>query len=277
MKTSSVLFLALAASVLCSPVHAEPAKDPADAGVVQKLAHGEINWTKRMVMATGSGAAKVKDGGVAQARLMAERAAKLDAIRNMLETVQGMQVSSTKSAGEAMLTDGNVKSTVEGLARGFRVVDTKYYSDGSVDVIVSMPIDQQLTNVLVAKPKASPAPLATAPAAGGPSGLVINAKGLGLNILPSMAPRIVDEAGNEVYGANMVSDVGRAKGSLAQYLKSADDSAMVAGPAPVVVKALRLADKSKTDIVISNADGEKLRAGGVPAFLASANVVILVD
>src|SRR3982750_3139981 len=79
-------------------------KDPAaaaDDSVVQKVGHGEINWSKKVVTATGSGAANMKDN-VAQARLMAERAAKLDALRNIVETIQGIQVTGTRSANDIM-------------------------------------------------------------------------------------------------------------------------------------------------------------------------------
>ena len=46
----------------------------------------------------------------------------------------------------------------------------------------------------------------------------------------------------------------------------------------MVVKALRLADKSKTDVVIANGDADKLRdPNSNLSFLADGKVVILVD
>jgi hypothetical protein len=263
--------LALAAM----PAHAQ--KDPAgDDSVVQKLAHGEINWSAKTVTATGSGAANLKDGSVAKARLMAERAAKLDALRNIIETIQGIQVSGTRNAADVM-SNGEIKSKIQGMAQGFKVVDTKYYSDGSVDVIVSMPIDDNLTNALVEKPKAAAKPrkLTTE----GPesiSGLLVNARGLGLT--PSMAPRILDESGREVYGAEIVNDKGLQQGGIASYAKTDEKAAERTGAKPFVVKALRIADKSKTDVVISNADADKLRDPNTNlSFLADGKVVILVD
>jgi hypothetical protein len=277
MKAALVVGIAGCVAFGASPARAQ--KDPAgDDSVVQKLAHGEINWSKKTVTATGSGAANLKDGNVAQARLMAERAAKLDALRNIIETIQGIQVNGTRNANDIM-SNGEVKSKIQGMAQGFKIVDTKYYSDGSVDVVVQMPIDENLTNTLVEKPK---------PGAGKPprklntegpetfSGLVVNARGLGLT--PSMAPRIVDEAGKDVYGADIVTDKGLAQGGIASYAKSEEQSKERAGAKPMVIKALRLVDKTKTDIVISNGDAEKLRAPNVNlSFLADGRVVILVD
>jgi hypothetical protein len=264
----------------CLALPAVAQKDPAaaaDDSVVQKLAHGEINWSKKTVTATGSGAASLKDGNVAAARLMAERAAKLDALRNILETIQGIQVTGSRNAGDIM-SNGEVKSRISGMAQGFKVVDTKYYSDGSVDVIVQMPIDENLTNALVEKPKTAakaPRKLNT----DGPesfTGLVINARGLG--VTPSMAPRVVDESGKEVYGAEIVSEKGLQQGGIASYVKAEDQAKDRTGAKPLVVKALRLSEKSKTDVVISNGDADKLRDPNTNlSFLAEGKVVILVD
>jgi hypothetical protein len=262
---------------------AQAAKDPAaaaDDAVVQKMAHGEINWSKKTVTATGSGVAAVKpskDGEIAAARLMAERAAKMDALRNILETVQGIQVTGSRSANDIM-SNGDVKTRIEGMARGFKIVDTKYYSDGSVDVVVQMPIDENLTNALVEKPKAGAKAARTLNTAGPESftGLVVNARGLG--VVPSMSPRIVDEAGKEVYAADVVTEKGMTQGGIASYEKSEEQSKDRTGTKPLVIKALRLVDKSKTDIVISNGDADKLRAPNLNlSFLADGKVVILVD
>jgi hypothetical protein len=266
-----------AALVFASAASAQ--KDPASAAddsVVQKLAHGEINWSKKTVTATGSGAANLKDGNVAQARLMAERAAKMDALRNIIETIQGIQVTGTRNAGDIM-SNGEVKTRIAGMAQGYKVVDTKYYSDGSVDVIIQMPIDENLTNALVEKPKGQKAPrkLNTDGAANF-TGLVINARGLG--VTPSIAPRVVDETGAEIYSAQIVSEKGLQQGGIATYAKTEDVVAERAGGKPLAMKALRLADKSKTDLVIANADADKLRDPAANlSFLAEGRVVILVD
>lgn len=269
----------LAALLFAGGASAEDkAADPADDGsVVQKVGHGEINWSKKTVTATGSAAANMKDASLAVARLNAERAAKLDALRNIIETIQGIQVSGTKNAGDLM-SNGEIRSRIQGIAQGFKVVDTKYYSDGSVDVIVSMPIDENLTTALVQteKKKGEPRKLPTTGAASF-TGLVVNARGLG--VTPSMAPRILDEAGKEVYGAEVVSEKGLQQGGIASYAKGEDTTltAERAGAKPMVVKALRV-DKSKTDIVISNADADKLRdPNSNLSFLADGKVVIVVD
>ena len=76
MMATRLIGLTSLLTVAAIPVHAQ--KDPAgDDGVVQKLAHGEINWSAKTVTATGSGAANLKDGSVAKARLMPDGQGKM--------------------------------------------------------------------------------------------------------------------------------------------------------------------------------------------------------
>jgi hypothetical protein len=265
---------AMAIVALCATFGGEALAEGEQPDVVQKVGHGEINWSAKKVTATGSGAANLKDGPVAVARLNAERAAKLDALRNIMETLEGVQVDAKRSAGDVM-SNGTIKSRVTGMARNFKVVDTRYYSDGSVDVVVEMPLDEELTAALSVEAKGKPAAKKGTAAF---TGLVVNAKGLGL--LPSMAPRIVDEKGKEVYGATVVTKDGLKDGGIATYAKDvegAKDEATV-GATPLIVKGLRLADKTKTDVVIANADADKLRGESTDlSFLSDGKVVIVVD
>jgi hypothetical protein len=241
--------------------------------VVQKVGHGEINWSAKKVTATGSGAANLKDGPVAVARLNAERAAKLDALRNILESLKGVQIDGKRSAGDLM-SNGQISTRVQGVAKGFKIVDTRYYSDGSVDVVVELPLDEQLVSALDIEVKGKKKKGGTATY----TGFVVNAKGLGAT--PSLAPRIVDEKGKEVFGATVVTAEGLKDGGIAHYASDSEKAKDVAlvGATPLVVKALSLDKGSKTDIVISNADADKLRDPGLDnGFLADGKVVIVVD
>ncbi|MCP4501031.1 MAG: hypothetical protein GY822_13815 [Deltaproteobacteria bacterium] len=244
-----------------------------------KVGHGEINWSNKLVTATGSAAANLNAPSVAVARLQAERAAKLDALRNIMETIQGVRVQGSASAGDLM-SNGTIKSKIEGMARGFKIKDTRYYSDGSVDVVVTMPLDEDFTAVLLSGTKKSKKARKSVPTKGPAtySGLVVNARGLGA--LASISPRILDEKGREVYGAGVVSGKGMKQGGIASYVKAPAKakSHERAGKTPLVVKALKVSSKNKTDIVISNADADKLRdKGSNLTFLKDAHVVIVVD
>jgi hypothetical protein len=268
--TVATLALLFAGSI--STALAEGDKDNA---VIQKIGHGEINWSAKTVTATGSGAANLKDGPVAVARLNAERAAKLDALRNILETLQGVQVDGSRNLGD-MMSNGTIRAKVQGKAKRFKIVDQRYYSDGSVDVVVQMPLDEELTTAVNSRSKKR-SKLNTS----GPetiTGLIVNARGLGL--VPSIVPRIVDEKGKEVYGGSVVSNDGMKQGGIATYVQNegqAKEEKLV-GKSPLVLKALRLNKKSKTDIVITNADAAKLKNKSTnQSFLANGKVVIVTD
>jgi hypothetical protein len=146
-------------------------------GAVQKIGHGQINWSEGFVEATGSGAPDPKAANVAVGRLGAERAAKLDAQRNVLEALKGANVTAKITAGEEMSSNGSIRSKVEGVIKNFKVVDTRYFSDGSVDVVVRVNIKGDLADSLLPDP--DPKAMAAVPQTGEAksTGLIINAKG----------------------------------------------------------------------------------------------------
>ena len=67
-------------------------------------------------------------------RLMAERAAKLDGYRQLLESLKGIQITSTTTVEDFMAKDDRIRSRVEGIVRDARVVDRRFNSDGTVEV-----------------------------------------------------------------------------------------------------------------------------------------------
>lgn len=237
--------------------------------------HGQINWTDKTITARGSGAPGKKGKSQAAKRLSAERAAKLDAYRNILETLKGVQVDSKRSASDAM-SGADIKAQVQGILRGAQVVDTVYYSDLSVDVVLRMPLDGALTQALAPKP-AQKGPVPTKGTSKN-TGLVINAKGL--QVVPALSPRVIDEKGKEVYGATYVAEKTMLENGIVGYAKDLDAAKgheRVKGK-PMVMRAIATGDGGKSDIVISNADADKLRdPDSNVAFLAEGRVIVVVD
>jgi hypothetical protein len=277
LKAAPLAFVLGLGLVLSFPVTAEETKTADASGdVVQNVGHNQVNWTSKVVVATGSGAANLKDGNVAVARLNAERAAKLDALRNILETIKGIQIDGKRNAGDLM-SNGKIQSKVQGIAHGFQVVDTKYYSDGSVDVKVKMPLDDKLAGAFLQVPANKKKKLNTK---GGSNftGLVVNAQKL--DVTPSMAPRIVDENGAEVYGVTFVSENALKQGGIVTYVKDlgAAKKDTRIGTKPLVVRALSTAAGANTDIVIANADADKLRDKSQNlSFLVDGKVLVVLD
>ena len=75
---------------------------------------------------------------VATVRLNAERAAKLDALDRLIVEVSVLELANDSGDIVAKVAE---KQAIEDAARRFRVIDTKYYSDGSVDIVAELPLD----------------------------------------------------------------------------------------------------------------------------------------
>jgi hypothetical protein len=246
-----VLVLAIAALPLSVP--AEP---------------GAVDWQKRVVKCTGAGAANLKDaaGNPAVARIGAEKAAKLDALRNCLEAMKGVAITGGQTVGGAMSADPGVRGAVEGTVRGFRETAKRYFSDGGVELDVEVPLEAVGDAVL---PRA-----AAAPAPAGPTALVVDAAGL--KVSPALAPRLLDGAGKELYGPAALGEAARKGAGVAAYARSLDsarrDLASRLGDRPLVVKAVKA---QGADLVLG-ADAAQALAER-PAFLSEGRVVILTD
>jgi hypothetical protein len=237
-------------------------------------ASAQVDWQRRVITARGQGAPDLQAPTPAAARIGAERAAQLDAFRNILETLKGVDVKSGQTVGQAMASDSALRASVEGVLRNFKVTDRKYFSDGGVELTVEMSLDGKLADLLLPQSQGQPTRLAQGSKDVG-SGLVIVAKGL--KISPALAPRILDESGKEIYGPQSVQPGALRDNGIAGYLTSedaAEHSARV-GAHPLTLKAVKA---QGSDVVISAADAAKLTdAQSNLGFLAEGKVIIVID
>lgn len=87
-------------------------------------------------------------------RLMAIKASKLDAYRELAEQVYGQKVDGQQSLSNLILTDNNLKSSVEGVIRGARVVKTYPVGDDTYATELELDMAQVHDIYLsIAKPK----------------------------------------------------------------------------------------------------------------------------
>jgi hypothetical protein len=111
------------------------------AGPALAQTKGDIDWNRRVLIGHGQGAPDLNAPSIAVARLGAERAAKLDAVRNALESLKGMQLQSGGTAGALLQNDPALMGKVEGKLRGVTPVKTRYFSDGGVTLDIEVPLD----------------------------------------------------------------------------------------------------------------------------------------
>jgi len=236
---------------------------------------GTIDWQRKVVKCTGTGAPNLRaaGGNVAVARIGAERAAKLDALRNCMEALKGVTVRSGETVGGALSGTPGLQASVEGVVRGFRVVGSpRYFSDGGVEMDVEVPIEGKLSDLVMPRGGgAEKAPPASAEEPG--TGLILDARGQ--KISPALAPRILDESGKEIYGPGLLTADAR-KWNGAAYARDVDTARKElsgrVGEKPLVVKVLRA---QGTDAVIKDSDADALRR--CQKALAEGRVVIVTD
>jgi hypothetical protein len=269
-----------------------------------------VNWSNQVVRSVGIGAPN-PNLPIAAQRTAAIRAAKLEAVRNLLETIKGIYLTSETTVRNSMVEDDVIRTRVEGLAQNYNQVgEPRYMSDGSVEIVVEMPITGQILDALLPGqfgggqfmtagqmvcptcgqpwPQGRPVPPGvtlqqiggtTAMTASGVfTGLIIDCKGLGVR--PAMAPKIVDEQGNEIYGSKFVSREWAVEIGMVGYdkdLTRARQNDRVTNN-PLVVKGLQVSGQNKTDVVVSAADAAMIhQAAANQNFLDKCKVMFIVN
>jgi hypothetical protein len=257
----------------------------AQQAVIQAVGSGEIDWSEQVIRATGSGAPNPDAPNIAAARLGAERAAKADALRNILETIKGVRIDSETLVVNAMTQNDVIRTRVQGIVRGARTVNTRYLSDGAVEVTVEIQMASTTapSNTLTATvlpPQTLGTQSQNIPKAGNPvyTGVIFDARGLGIR--PAMSPKVLDEDGREVYGSAFVSAEWATKFGIVGYAKDLEASKKNDRVAanPLVVKGAKASGSGGCDLVISNADAQGMRDMSKNlSFLEQCRVLIVVD
>lgn len=259
-----------------------------------------VNWEGQVIRATGAGAPDMKASSPAQARLGAERAALLDAFRNLLSQVKGVQVDGTRKMDDVMQSN-EVRARVEGVIKGYKVTNKRYFTDNGVEIDVEVPVafltdilDPDATQLLAVPAKGEPkqpekaaekapektpektpekAPEAVAKADDPGTGLVIDARGL--KLMPALMPRVLDETGKPLYSVDSLSAEARKTTGVAAYVQTLEEArkSMKAGDKPLVIKA---AKASGADVLLPQDEAKKLISMN-PPFFAQGKVVIVFN
>jgi hypothetical protein len=271
---------------------------------------GTVDWNSGVVRVKGIGGVNPNDPPSAQ-RAGALRVAKMDAWRNFLELIKGVQVDAQTTVQNYMLSDDRIRSSVEGTITNFRQIgDPHYLSDGSIEIEYEMSLRGSLAGALLPSDMGSGRPLSgellTCPTCGrawphdvpvpagvtlnsAPSvlvnptgraytGLILDARGLSVN--PAMAPKILNSVGDQVYGTGFVSREYALQVGIVGYarnLEAARQDSRVADN-PLLIRALSVAGKGRTDLVISDQDALALHSLSENlSFLEKCQVMFLVD
>ena len=247
---------------------------------------GTINYSDRKISAIGIGFVPENVINAGQARRAALRIAKQDALRLLIEIVNGVVVTSETTMSGAMLDDV-IKSQVEGAIRGaVQVGEPKYLSDTSIEVTYEVPMSG-ITEILLSTSKweavsSNEGEIAMeslpSPKPGMITGLIIDTKGLGIK--PAMSPQILDQNGGIIYGSGNFSREYAVQYGVVGYskdLNQAMEDLRVVGN-PLVVKGVGIAGTHQTDVIISNQDVFKVNnAESSAQILKNCKVMFILD
>jgi len=271
---------------------------------VEPVENGAINYSSGWVTATGIGAISPLAQNPGMARATAVRAAKMDALRNLLEAVMAITITSETTVRGSAIENDVIKTKVEGMVRGAKMIDLdgdgkvdytndiRYLSDTSIEI--EMRVHMSGISEVILPPvgyAAAPSPTTTttpgAAVAAAPTptvrpgtvtGLIVDARGLGVR--PAMSPVIVDQNGQPVYGPGNFTREYAVQYGVAGYSKDiekAQQDPRVVGN-PMVIKGVGVQGSNKTDLVIANSDAFKIKnSDQTGQFLSNCKVMILLD
>ncbi len=293
--TSILIFIqgTIWAEEFCSGASCMPNEVKSNCTTMQ--GNGCIDWSNGVIYATGMGV-PMQNVSQAQKRYSALEAARLVAMRNLLQMVEGINISSTRTVKAGMLENDTINTQINGRIRQvIQAGKPKEMSDGSVWVTMKMYLrdimsilikneqfDTQETsmNKSAAQKQEPEAKKKEGPSYGGDAGtvytgLIIDARGAGIS--PAMSPKVYNTEGKEIYGSAAVDRDFVLQHGIVGYVKDMEKARQhqrVKGN-PLIIKA-RSSDKA-TDLTISNEDAgllEKLDAS--QSFLREARVLIIV-
>ena len=276
---NSFLLLLLLAAFSASSLYAgERALFDNEDDFVEVFERGEINWEKGLIRVTGiAGEIKEKSSprNIAVDSLGRLRSAKIAAMRNLLEIVKEMRVDFNSTGKDYIAGSEHIGKTIQQIIRKAKIVEKIEQSGGGIQVIVELPLRDQLLATMVPETGRIKVP------SGGEeeyTGLIIDAGGLGVK--PALSPRIIDERGREIYGASYVNREYFLSKGIVVYSRDqarAAQNSRVAGN-PLVVRALRTSGAASVNLVISDDDASKIRSpSNSLKWMEECRVIIIVD
>lgn len=246
---------------------------------------GRIDWTDKTLVAYGEGIAPEGIANPALRRLMGFRAAKVVAFRNLLELIGQVRIDAETSVQTAMVANDSIRTRVNGLVRGAKVVPgSEREEEGIYRLALRLELTEEFARtVLPPVPASSPAQAKSREVFVPPkphTGLVVDARGLDLQ--PSMAPRLITQEGREAYSAAFVEADYAARLGIVGYERDwhqAVTSDRLGGTQarPLIVKALGVAGRYRADLVISEEDRIRVvMADAEGNFLRQCRVIFVV-
>ena len=244
----------------------------------------DIDWVNKTISIDGAGYGKNK--------LMAKRAAKTDARRNLIESLKEIRVDSKTTMRDLEIEEDLVVTQASGY------IKQAWFDDNSIEyerdntkwmcsIVITMPLLGEYSDVVLPKKtnKRFTSELATPehkqtrtvdPPKAPYTGLVIDLKGKA--VMPSMMPKIISEDGALLYGMSKVSRQYATNMGVVGYIKDLNNpqSATRIGNNPLIITGKDLTGANPCDALISNVDSDLVNSLD-NSLLEQCRVAFLID
>jgi hypothetical protein len=261
--------------------------------VVEKVnAYSHINWSQGVVYAKGTGTISGNKAGNTAGPPDAQQADS-DSAASLYEAVKKIRIDTSCLVKDLVKKNGMVREQLQAMVRGAPLSKREYMSDGTVKATLAfsmrggfaqlalpgnikyVPEIKTISNKAGRENRPDENSSPKAPVF---TGLVLDARGI--KGLPAMAPRIVSESGEEIYGPGIVSREYAVQHGVVAFemdLESARNNPRVMNN-PIIVRGLRTQGTWPCDFVISDADARKIRGASENlVFLKHCMVIVVLD
>jgi len=254
--------------------------------------HGHINWSKGVVYVKGGGTIRGSDVEKADDGSALDKT-ELFCSASLFDVVKNIRIDSSCLVKDLVEQSDMVREQLWGMVKGAQVAKREYLSDGTVEATLAFSMMGGFAQLALPEDIKHVPQIKTIPHASDTgeklesnptlqssvyTGLVLDARGL--KGLPAMAPKIVSESGEEIYGPAIVSREYAVQQGMAAFetdMVSAQHNSRVMNN-PIVVRGLKAQGPTPCDFVISDADARKVRSASENLlFLKQCRVIFVLD
>lgn len=278
MRRNGLLWIALCMALTIFPALAVGAAQPG--AVIEEIdSQARIDWSKWVVYVTELDGGNCNGGNA------------VFPVSNLFSTIQKIRIDGSTRVSDLIRQGSMVRNQLHGMIRQAEVVKRGYLSNGAVELTLAfdlkggfaqLALPADIRPVPQIKTLGRPASKAAGSGEVGASrtytGLILDARGLSAK--PALSPKIVSEAGDEVYGPTYVSREFAVQKGMVQYTSNLESGkgSPRAGCTPLLVRALRTEGLNQCDFIVSNTDANEIQGEHMNLrFLKECQVTIVID
>lgn len=250
------------------------------------LAPGQVDWLNGVIQTTGIAYPRKKDPATPRNPFKMRSVAKVSAQKQLLKKVKQLRVSSSERVGSRVGADPAFMAKIQALIKNAPVIKQTYLSDGTLRITIAFklwgpfaqlvlpPEIRQIETIMPMRSAVEDNRTISEKSVW--TGLIVDARGVGLN--PALVPTILDNRGGRVYGPEFITRDFAVQWGMCGYTAHLDDALASGrvGPHPLTVKGVRATGHENTDIVISLAAANQIRAAAEHVIILREGRVIVV-